>query len=284
MPTVPLYHLVYTNVGADYRFINLPPGWANLARRERLERWVQQLTIPDQYNRFPGYAYSCFRLGPLPYVCLATTFANFGRDRYNEAGVLTHVLLAPTDPNTDKDAVKGLLYIAALVEKILGFDIIDRNTPLNDYIRYYTQDHSVEVMPPSLGLLSGLDPDLLLEVLKVAYLTRERSIDYTLAVPDTAALLRTLAIGSAVLPPRLRLHFYWGCGVMQNLRRQANIAIGQVHMQNANEQISNIVPYYRDKIYECVNNGDPKQWLETIWTQWDYRSWEDFLDDVLKAK
>lgn len=242
-----------------------------------VEMWAKQLAHSATTAYTPAYAYSCFRIGALPHACLATTFAGYGANCYGRAGALTHVLLVPVDPRTDK----GLLYTQALVEQSLCLHA-GADMPIPEYLQQNTQSNTIEIEPPSLARIKDIDGSLLGELLKAAYISREKGIsgdsgcNYSLPVASVHTLLRLLALAGVILPPRLQLAFYWGYGSGQTMRRQANFTIGPPPIQDVRNLIGEALSGYVERILNCVAVGHNSN-LQDVWDGWDFRCWEELF-------
>ncbi|KOR33348.1 hypothetical protein TI05_01585 [Achromatium sp. WMS3] len=274
MDTISLSHILYTNASLednpfDDPFIKRLDDWPEHITNG-IEKWTSNLKPLDKLQKMANppsavFAYMCFKY----HVCLATIFPKFISDTRGRSASLTHVLVTYINEDADPN-----VHIMALAEHAKTFTIppVSNNERFTEYEQLYTKGLKLN-LPTSNSIHTGLknqSKEQVLDVVKAAYRTTQRSSNYNLNVPDIPTLMDSLAICGMALPPRWRLHFYWGCGAA-SINRQANIITREIAgNQPPPQQIDQGLHTYLDKLWQALeqypnNNKGAKRFLDTIW-------------------
>jgi hypothetical protein len=271
MGTHPLHHLIYTNApgsdGTGYRVVRSESTWPS-EQSQRVIAWVKSFDLRQLKTDQRGFATKCFRITDKPHVCLAVTLAEFARDTHGRTGgSLTHVLATPVNEGNDNGH-----HIVALMDKAdaLQCPQVEDAQRLGIYLEKYTQDSTVTVAPPSIAELQRLGTENLKKLLLVALAGTVFRNAITLEVDEPA---RALAYGAGALPPRLRLAFSWGCGIL--VPGLPNFISTTTAGEKLTMRHQNAEKYF-EWLWHQLNSGDSAL-LDQLWSEWDIKSWDALI-------
>ncbi len=279
----PLEHLVYSNAfgpgGSGFRTVTRPTGWS-AADSRLVEGWARSMEPADDVTH-SGCSWACFRVGAALYACLAWVDGAFARDVHGRGGgVLTDILVTPIAEDSDIG-----LHAAALLAEALRLPRPDApdHERLAAYLEALEPHSEVTVHPPSIEAFCVLGEAIIRPFLHIASAALSpvgplrHGSEMALRAPSGRRLPEVLAAASGALPPRLRLHFRWSCGL------RPTDSVHLIGRPSSADVSSKPLEPAGDRYYEWLSErlvGNYREALCQVLSDWDIRAWSDLLQVI----
>ncbi len=283
MSARPLEHLIYSNAfgpgGSGFRTVTQPGGRSPTDTR-LVRDWARSLE-PVREHDHCGFACACLRVGSTLYACLARVDGAFARDsRGRGGGVLTHIFLTPVQESCDIGLHTAGLFAEA---SRLSRPNVPRKERLTAYLETLAGHSTVTVHPPSLHAFRVLGERIMRPFLRISAAALpvagplRDGFEMMFQAPAGRRPPEILATASGALPPRLRLHFMWSCGLCPT------DSVHLIGRPSSTDLTTGPQEPAGDRYYEWLRERLLRNDIGTlcrILSNWDIRDWSDLLQII----